>query len=323
MANKGKFKTLVHNGVVFPPDYEPKGYILNGEKIPNTGDDSAEEMLWHYASKLGTEYVKAPVFNPNFYSCLKPTLTEGLKRLKFPEDFMPVLKQMVKDNEALKEKKAEYNKVHKADIEKEKEERKEKYGTAILDGKAQPVAYMVEGPGIFIARGEAPLLGMWKYRTRPEDITINYVGPKENEPPAPEGHKWGYIEHNKNAMHIAIYIVNIGNRTEKIKELRFGNSSDVKANADQKKFAKAAKLLCHMKEMEAHIRNGMESPDERRKQCAVASWLIMNTGIRVGGEKDKSVEADTHGITTLTISDVKVSEGALVFDFFSAGESAF
>jgi hypothetical protein len=148
---------------------------------------------------------------------------------------------------------------------------------------------------------------MWKYRTRPEDVTINYVGPKENEPLAPEGHKWGYVEHNKNAMHIAIYKVNIGNRTEKIKELRFGNSSDVKANADQKKFAKAANLLCHMKEMEAHIRNGMESSDEKRRQCAVACWIIMNTGIRVGGEKDESIEADTHGITTLTISDVNVS----------------
>jgi DNA topoisomerase-1 len=315
MANKGKFKTLVHNGVVFPPDYEPKGYTLNGEKIPNTGDDSAEEMLWHYASKLGTEYVKAPVFNPNFYSCLKPTLTEGLKRLKFPEDFMPVLKQMVKDNEALKEKKAEYNKAHKADIEKEKEERKEKYGSAILDGKAQPVAYMVEGPGIFIARGEAPLLGMWKYRTRPEDITINYVGPKENEPPAPEGHKWGYIEHNRNAMHIAIYVVNIGNRTEKIKELRFGNSSDVKANADQKKFAKAAKLLCHMKEMEAHIRNGMESPDERRKQCALISWLIQTTGIRVGGEKNVALEADTVGASTLKKENIWYENGNLRLHF--------
>ena len=162
MAKKGKFKTLVHNGVVFPPDYEPKGYTLNGEKIPNTGYDSAEEMLWHYSSKLETEYVKAPVFNPNFYSCLKPTLSERLKLLKFPEDFMPVLKQMVKDNEKLKEQKTEYKKVHKAEIEKESEERKEKYGHALLDGKEQPVAFMIEGPGIFIARGDAPLLGMWK-----------------------------------------------------------------------------------------------------------------------------------------------------------------
>ena len=56
MAKKSKFKTLIHNGVVFPPEYEPKGYTLNGEKIPNTGYDSAEEMLWHYSSKLDTDY---------------------------------------------------------------------------------------------------------------------------------------------------------------------------------------------------------------------------------------------------------------------------
>ena len=316
MAKKGKFKSLIHNGVVLPPDYEPKGYKLNGELIPNTGYDSAEEMLWHYSAYLSTDYVKAPVFNPNFYSCLRPTLSSSLSKLRFPDDFMPVLKQMSKDHEKEKESKAEYRKTHKEELEKEKNERAAFYGIAQLDGKDQPVAYVVEGPGIFIARGEAPLLGMWKYRTKPEDITINYVGPKGGEPKAPEGHKWGCIEHNTNAMHIALYKVNVGNKTEKIKELRFGNTSDVKANADQKKFAKAAKLLCHMKEMEAHIRNGMESSDEKRKQCAVACWLIMNTGIRVGGEKDESIEADTHGITTLTVSDVKVNEGALVFDFF-------
>lgn len=315
MVKKNKFKTLIHNGVVFPPEYEPKGYTLNGEKIPNTGYDSAEEMLWHYSSKLDTDYIKASVFNPNFYSCLKPKLTEKLKLLKFPEDFMPVLKQMVKDNEKLKEQKTEYKKAHKAEIEKESEERKEKYGHALLDGKEQPVAFMIEGPGIFIARGDAPLLGMWKYRTRPEDVTINYVGPKEDEPLAPEGHKWGYVEHNKNAMHIAIYKVNIGNRTEKIKELRFGNSSDVKANADQKKFAKAAKLLCHMKEMEAHIRNGMESTDEKRKQCALISWLIQTTGIRVGNDKDTALEADTVGASTLKKENIWYENGNLRLHF--------
>ena len=315
MAKKGKFKTLVHNGVVFPLDYEPKGYTLNGEKIPNTGNDSAEEMLWHYSAYMSTDYVKAPVFNPNFYSCLKPKLSSKLSSLRFPDDFMPVLKQMSKDHEKEKEAKAEYRKSHKEEIEKEKKARADFYGVAQLDGKAQPVAYVIEGPGIFIARGEAPLLGMWKYRTNPEDITINYVGPKGCEPKAPDGHKWGCVEHNTNAMHIAIYKVNIGNRTDKIKELRFGNTSDVKANADQKKFAKAAKLLCHMKEMEAHIRNGMESPDEKRKQCALISWLIQTTGIRVGNDKDVALEADTVGASTLKKENIWYEDGNLRLHF--------
>lgn len=328
MAIKTKLKSLEHNGVILPPTYksptilngktyyfdgwfnkdnQPKEYELDGIKIPNTGDDSTEEMLWHYATKLETEYVKSDVFNKNFYTCLYQTLPEKLKNKSFPKDYMPLLKEMFKDNEKLKESKKAFQKEHKAELEKQKEEMKEMYGFAMLDGKKQPLgAYLIEGPGIFIQRGEGPILGMWKYRTKPEDITINFVGSKEKEPKAPQGHHWKEVEHNKNAMHIAIYKVNIGNITEKIKEIRFGNNSDVKADADKKKFAKAAKLLRHMKEMEAHIRNGLESKDEKRKQCAVACWLIQNTGIRVGGEKDTSIEADTVGMTTLKVSNVSV-----------------
>lgn len=315
MAKKGKFKTLEHNGVLFPQDYEPKNYVLNGVHIPNKGVDSAEEMLWHYAAKLETDYVKSEVFNRNFYYCLEKQLPTELKKLDFPKDFMPVLKQMFNDNEKLKEQKKEYNKKNKDKLEQEKKERAEKYGFAMLDGKKQPVSYLIEGPGIFIARGEAPLLGMWKYRTLPEDITINYVGPKGLEPKAPDGHKWGCIEHNTNAMHIAIYKVNIGNRTEKIKELRFGNNSDVKANADQKKFAKAANLLRHMKEMEAHIRNGMDSSSLERKECALISWLIQTTGIRVGNEKDPETEAMTVGASTLKKENIWYEDGNLYLSF--------
>lgn len=315
MAKKGKFKTLEHNGVLFPQDYEPKNYVLNEVHIPNKGVDSAEEMLWHYAAKLETDYVKSEVFNRNFYYCLEKQLPTELKKLDFPKDFMPVLKQMFNDNEKLKEQKKEYNKKNKDKLEQEKKERAEKYGFAMLDGKKQPVSYLIEGPGIFIARGEAPLLGMWKYRTLPEDITINYVGPKGLEPKAPDGHKWGCIEHNTNAMHIAIYKVNIGNRTEKIKELRFGNNSDVKANADQKKFAKAANLLRHMKEMEAHIRNGMDSSSLERKECALISWLIQTTGIRVGNEKDPETEAMTVGASTLKKENIWYEDGNLYLSF--------
>ena len=47
-----KFKTLEYNfdETNFPAKYEAKGFKLNGELIPNKGDDSAEEMLWFYAA---------------------------------------------------------------------------------------------------------------------------------------------------------------------------------------------------------------------------------------------------------------------------------
>lgn len=305
--SKGKFKTLIHNGVLFPDPYNAKGYILNNVKIPNDGPDSAEEMLWHYASKLDTEYVKSDIFNKNFYSCLKKTLPLTLKKLSFPKDFIPVLIKMKKDNEQIKEEKKLFQKSHKEEIEKYKTDLKEKYGFALLNGKKQPLGtYVIEGPGIFIQRGAGPMLGMWKYRTVPEDVIINYVGDKSKEPLPPVGHRWKKVEHNKNAMHIALYKVNIGNKFEKIKEIRFGNSSDVKADADQKKFAKAVELLQHMNEMEAYIKNGMNSDDLKTKQCGVASWLIQNTGIRVGSEKNLEIFADTVGMSTLKLKHISL-----------------
>lgn len=314
--SKDKFKTLLHNGVVFPPEYEPKNYNINGIKIPNTGSDSAEEMLWHYASKIETEYVKSDTFNTNFFSCLVQKLPSELKKLKFPEDYVPLLKQMFKDNEKRKELKKENDKKNKEQIAKQKEEMKSKYGFAMLDGKKQPLgAYLIEGPGIFIQRGAGPLLGMWKYRTQPEDVVINYVGPKETEPKAPDGHKWKAVEHNKNAMHIAIYKVNIGNKIEKIKEIRFGNNSDVKADADKKKFAKAAKLLCHLKEMEAHIRSGMDSKDQLTRECALVSWLIQTTGIRIGADRDLDTQADVQGASTLKKENIWYENGNLHLSF--------
>lgn len=301
-----KIKECKHNGTRFPELFVSRGFTLAGTSLHNNDVDSAEEMLWHYAAKLDTDYVKNDVFNRNFYLCLMGQLHGTQRNIKFPEGFMSVLTEMKKLQEKEKEEKDQYKKDHKDELKKEADDLKEKYGYAILNGEKQPLmSNLVEGPGIFIARGDAPLLGMWKYRTMPEDVTINYIGPKEETPKAPEGHHWKKVTHNQ-VYYIASYEVDVGHVIKKNKEIRFGSGSSVKADADQKKFDKAVNLLQHKKEMEQYIREGMESTDEKRKQCAVACWLIMNTGIRVGGEKDESIEADTHGITTLTISDINV-----------------
>jgi len=55
-----------------------------------------------------------------------------------------------------------------------REELKEKYGKAIIDGAEVEVAnYMAEPPGIFIGRGEHPMRGKWKPRVTPKDIILN------------------------------------------------------------------------------------------------------------------------------------------------------
>lgn len=317
-----KFKTLIHNGPVFPDEYEPKGYKLGGEKLSAL----AEEMLYHYAAKLETEYVKSEVFRNNFYSCLKGNLSSNQKEIDFPKGYMTLLKKIFSDIQSEKEVKAQYRKDHKEELEKERNDKKEKYGFALLDGEKQPLgAYLIEGPGIFIARGDNPLLGLWKRRTLPEDVIINFVSKDKSvlPPKAPDGHQWKEVIADTNALHTVTYKVDIGGKCEKIKEIRFGNSSDVKASADQKKFDKAANLLQHMDEMTKYIRDNLTNKDSLTAECALISWLLQTTGIRIGNEKDLSISADTVGATTLKKENIWVDEGVLHLHFIGKDSIEF
>lgn len=317
-SSKKKIKELRFNGTRFPEFFEPRGFTLAGEPLFH-GDyyDFAEEMLWHYAAKLETDAVKVPIFNKNFYSCLEPKLTASQKKLSFPADFMPLLTAMREKQIAEKAEKDAYKKVpeNKKALEEEAAKNKEIYDFAILNGEKQPLMKnQIESPGIFNTHGDAPLFGMWKYRVRPEDVTINYIGPKEGTPTPPAGHKWKEVKHNQ-VYYVVSYDVDIGHKDFHNKEVRFGNSSSVKAEADQEKFDKATKLLQHKKEMEAYIKENLTNPDPKTAECALVSWLLQTTGIRIGNEKDTELEADTVGASTLKKENIWAENGILYLDF--------
>lgn len=319
-----KIKSLIHNGVVFPPEYNPKGYTLAGEPLSAL----AEEMLYNYSGKLETEYVKSQTFQTNFFKCLKPELSNKQASLKFPEDFMPLMKTIFSDIQVAKEEKALYRKVHKKELEEERDKNKEFYGYAMLNGERQPLgAYLIESPGIFIARGASPLLGLWKYRVRPEDVVINFIAPKGEsikEPEPPAGHKWKEVEHNKEAYHIALYKENIGNVTEKIKEIRFGNNSSVKADADMKKFDKAVKLLQHWDEMQAYIKDNLTNNDRKTSECALVSWLIQTTSIRIGNARDEETQStEVVGASTLKCKNLIASNRKMYLHFIGKDSIEF
>lgn|SRR5574344_27043 len=317
----GKFKTLTHYGPLFPKEFEPKGLSVNNVKL----SPLAEEMLYAYAQKIETEYIKSDVFNKNFYSCFSKELPRELKSLSFPDDFLPVIKNIRKYQVEQKEKKDEWNKAHKKEIEQQKKEIKEKYGYAMLNGEKQPIgSYMIEGPSIFIARGNSPILGLWKYRTQPEDVVINYVGDKSGIPQPPEGHHWKEVVSDTNAMHTVVYSENIGNKTTKIKEIRFGNASTVKADADKKKFNKAVKLLQHMDEMTKYIQDNLTNTDKLVSECALISWLLQTTGIRIGNERDEEIQAaDVVGASTLKKENIWAENGKLYLHFIGKDSIEF
>jgi DNA topoisomerase-1 len=76
VATSNKWNELVHNGVAFPPEYVQRGinikvlgeiFFLNREQ---------EELIYAWAKKKDTHYVKDPVFQSNFISDFKKLLPD-------------------------------------------------------------------------------------------------------------------------------------------------------------------------------------------------------------------------------------------------------
>jgi len=308
---EAKWNTLEHNGVLFPKAYEPVGITLKHLHTCLSNYGKAEEMLFAYAARLETEYVKDATFNKNFVRCLRPHLPEKLRGLTFPDDFAEDLKDIFAIIQNKKELAKNKTKEEKKAEEVERAMLKEKYGYATLNGKRMPLgAYLIEPAGIFIGRGKNPLHGMWKEAATPEDVTIN-ISKGSPVPLAPTGHHWKAIVENTKAYWIAYYIIPVVNKR---KFILFGATSDVKQGADQAKFQKAITLLKNWERLKKYIERNVSNGDPVIQQAALVAYLIMNLGIRVGDEKDDD-EADTVGASTLRIEHVKLDGNKLTLNF--------
>ncbi len=305
---KEKWTTLEHNGVVFPKEYEYVGFDKNLSSL-------AEEMLYHYSAKLETEHVQNETFNKNFWNALKQQLPTEYQSKKFPVEFMPLMKKIYKYIQDKKEAQKNISKVEKERIKKEKDNLKNTYGYAMLNGEKQPLGmYVIEPPSIFCGRGNHPSHGCFKFRVKPSDVTINHS--KHLNPPVGE---WKVVE-NKKSMELATYDVRLSNGKTLHKRILFGATSVVKQNSDQKKFEKAIVLLKNWKKVESHIDKNLSSKDEKRKQSAIVSYLIMNLGIRVGDEKDDDL-ADTVGASSLRKSHIQLQKDNKIFLSFLGKDS--
>jgi Eukaryotic DNA topoisomerase I, DNA binding fragment. len=75
-----KWKTLQHNGILFPPVYEAQGI-----KIKIKGDSvnlnlNQEEMVYQWAKKKDTSYAQDKVFQKNFTADFAKTLDSKFKK---------------------------------------------------------------------------------------------------------------------------------------------------------------------------------------------------------------------------------------------------
>lgn len=298
-----KWKTLEHNGPIFPKEYE---YIGFDKKLSSL----AEEMLYHYSAKLETDYVHNKVFNKNFWNALKPELPKEYQSKKL-EDFLPLCKQIFQHIQNKKEERKLKTKEQKLEEAKKKDETKEKYGYAILNGEKQPIASpCIESCGILICRGNHPATGCWKFSVKPEDVNINAT----NIVQPPVGHKWKSCKENKNSTELCSYKIRLSNGNYLNKRILFASTSIVKQSADQKKFEKAIKLISKWNEVKSHVESGIISENNKTKQTALVCWLIMNLGIRVGDEKGED-SSDTVGASSLRKEHVSIENNFLKLDF--------
>ena len=303
-----KWKTLEHNGIIFPPDYESKGITVKIKGQPQKLDLLQEEMVYQWAKKKDTPYVQDAVFQKNFVADFAATFNGKFKGLSISDIDFSTANKLV-DRE--KDSKLLMTKEEKKSLAQKRKELREKmkgiYGKAILDGNEVEVAnYMAEPPGIFIGRGDHPMRGKWKQKITQKDVTLN-LG---KEAKAPQGN-WGKIIHDHDSMWLACWTDNL---SEKIKYVWLADTAGLKQDRDKAKYDKAAKLGKEIKKVEEKIITAMRDKDPRTSKIATACYLIYRTSMRVGDEKDPD-EADTVGATTLRKEHVKLDDSGIHFDF--------
>ena len=306
--NKMKWKTLQHNGILFPPDFESKGIKIRIKDQDVALDLLQEEMIYQWAKKKDTPYAQDEVFQKNFVADFAKTFNGKYKNLTLSDiDLSNPFKLVDKEKDAKELLTKEEKKSLAAERKKLREEMKAKYGMAIMDGKQVEVAnYMAEPPGIFIGRGEHPMRGKWKPKVSSKDVTLN-LG---RDAKVPLG-DWGKIVHDRDSMWMASWTDVL---TQKRKYVWLADTAGIKQDRDKAKYDKAKKLASEIDKIKDKIVNDMQNKDAKLRRISTACYLIYRTAMRVGDEKDPE-EADTVGATTLRKEHVKLNGDSIEFDF--------
>lgn len=326
-----KWETLEHNGVVFPPDYEPlpKNVKLVYNGTPVSLDVEAEEVAGFFGAMLNsTLNVENPTFQKNFFNDFTEILakTGGAKdkdgnKVAIKEfsklDFTRIFEYYQGKSEERKARSSAEKKADKA----EKDEFEAPYLYCTWDGRKERVGnFRVEPPSLFRGRGEHPKTGKVKKRVMPEQITIN-IGPKATVPTPPAGHKWKEIKHDNKATWLAMWQENINGA---YKYVMLAANSTVKGQSDFKKFEKARELKKHIDRIRKDYQKALKSELMADRQRATAVYLIDKFALRAGNEKDSENEAETVGCCSLKFEHVTLKPpNTVIFDFLGKDSIRF
>jgi DNA topoisomerase-1 len=295
---------LIHNGILVPEPPKCVGLVLRVEGQEVALTPRQEEMALAWAKKLGTPYVKDRTFARNFMTDFSRAL--GLERVLEVEDvdFDPPLRLVEAEREARERLSPEERKARAAERKAQREELKERFGHAIVNGERVELAnYIVEPSGIFMGRGKHPLRGRWKEGAGQQDITLN-LSP---DAPRPEG-SWAEIVWQPESLWVARWRDKL---SDKLKYVWLHDSAPIKQAREAIKFDKVYELEDELATVRARIEQDLcQDADSHRWRIATACYLIDTLCLRVGDEKDPD-EADTVGATTLRPEHVTLHEDGL------------
>jgi len=323
---KQVMKSLRHNGI-YVPSYDYKGFCITiqGHSVKLTSKSEQMATAW-IRKKQSVLSPPDEVFEKNFMREFLEQLKQENPSLDFlkkienkaeqgdPEiDFSEVSNYL----EAEKQKKLNMSPAEKkkqaAERKAKRQERKEKYGYATVNGKKLEISNWTAEPScLFAGRGDHPRRGKWKEGPREEDIILNWPLDEHGKPvlPVPPGNWKGFVwEPNK--MYVAKWTDKL---TGKIKYVWFSDSAFIKQNREKEKFKKAGELGKNIAAIEQHIIKNLDAKDEMKRKVATVSWLVLKPNMRVGDEKDPD-EADTVGAITLRPEHIKIDGETLHFDF--------
>src|SRR5918994_1237832 len=305
-----KWMTLEHRGVAFPPEHQPRGISISvgDERLP-LGQEQ-EELVYSWAKKKDTHYIRDPVFQSNFLRDFKKLLPEkfhsisSITDLDFSEAYVLIdQEKRMKEVEIERIRNLPKDEKKKIRLAKKSEmdRLKSLYGKAIVDGVEVDVAnWLVEPPGLFMGRGQHPLRGRWKPRITPTEVILN-LG---EDAPVPEGN-WKRIVHDHSSTWLATWIERL---TGKRKYVWLHDSSSLRQNNDKEKYDKASRLERHISRVQREIISRMlKSRDLNQRKISTVCYLIFKLAMRVGDEKDPE-EADTVGASTLRVEHITFKE---------------
>eukprot|EP00168_Porphyra_purpurea_P015508 TRINITY_DN4791_c0_g1_i12.p1 TRINITY_DN4791_c0_g1~~TRINITY_DN4791_c0_g1_i12.p1 ORF type:complete len:505 (+),score=184.84 TRINITY_DN4791_c0_g1_i12:153-1667(+) len=285
-----KWTTLEHNGVFFPPEYEPHGVPLLYAGKELYLPPEAEEVATFYASKLQTDHVRKEKFRSNFFADFKKLLvdTEFAKVITSLEkcDFSRIEAHLEDEKAKKKAEKKGQTTAERKEAREAEAERVRQFTVALVDGREETVGnFRVEPPNLFLGRGDHPLTGKVKRRIQPEDVTLN-LGPSAPIPECPvPGHKWGKVIHNSCVTWLAGWKDSI---TGGYKYVWLSAGSAFKGMSDHAKFEKARQLKSCIASIRKEYRKGWAAKGKEIRQRSTALYLIDKLALRVATRRPKT-----------------------------------